>query len=416
MKSKIIRALLAALLAVGLWVYVVTTISPNSDKTFPDVQVILQGEAVLGNSNLMVTNKDFPAVTLHLEGNRLDLDSMNSANITLTADVSRISEAGTYEVHFTPSYPGDITQSDIKILDRKPGSITVVVENRISKQVPVIIRYDGTLDENFLADKENVTMDHPNVTITGPESVINKIEGAYVNVNLTDRQESLSEQYQYTLCDQKGKPVDSELVTTDVAAVTVDLRIVRVKEVALVVEIKDGGGATKDTAAIVQEPQTIRISGSDSKLDEIQQLNIGTIDLAETPAEQVIKFPINLPEGVTNETGVTEVSVDVKFPGMETKTLSVTNIQQTDVPENLELELITQVLEVTVRGPKEQVEKITESNISVTASFKKATAGTAAVKAVITVDSDQVGVVGSYNITAALQEKTTEGTENGATG
>lgn len=404
MKNKLLTALLSVVIALGLWLYVVTTVSPNSDKKFENIPVTLQSEVVLQERGLMITTTQLPTVSLHLEGNRADLNKLNSSNITIALDVSKIGTAGSHSLTYTPAFPGDVPNNAFSVLNRTPGSITIEVEERISKAVPVDIQYAGTLSEDYMADKENKEMDFEQVNITGPKSAVDQIAMARIEVDLTNRTESFSEQFRYSLCNEKGEPVDAALVTTDVEAVTLTLKVVRVKEIALTVKVVDGGGATEATSDIKIEPQTIRISGSDALLEGLENLELGTINLGEMPGDETLTFPIKLPEGITNETGVVEATVDVRFPDLGTANLTVTNIQAVNVPEGLEVDLITQILEIQVRGPKAAIERVQASDITVKVDFANEQIGTATIKAEITIGIDGVGAVGTYNITATLRE------------
>lgn len=405
MKNKLLTALLSFAIALGLWLYVVTVVSPNSDKHYYNIPVVMQGEILLQERGLMVTGTEQETVALHLEGNRTDLDKLNSANITINVDVSRIYETGTHSLSYTPSYPGDVPNNAITVLSKSPGTITVTVEERVSKTVPVEIQYIGTLSEGFMADKENKQIDYEQVNITGPKSVIDQIAVARIDVDLESRSESISGQFQYTLCNEKGEGVNAELVTTDVETINLTLKILRVKELALVVKVISGGGATEKTSVIDIEPKTIRVSGSDNLLEDLESLELGVINLGEMPEDQVLNFPIKLPEGITNETGVTEATVDVRFPNLATKTLTVTEFVPVNIPAGLEADVITRLLEVQIRGPKNTVEKVKPSDITVTVDFGNEQIGTATVKAEFTINADGVGAVGTYNITATLRKK-----------
>lgn len=404
MKNKILTALLSFAIALGLWLYVVTVVSPNSDKHYYNIPVTLQSEVVLQERGLMITTTELPTVSLHLEGNRTDLNKLNSSNITIAVDVSRIGEAGTHNLIYTPSYPGDVPNNAISVLSRTPSTITLEVEERISKQVPVDILYSGTLSEDYMADKENRELDYENINIAGPKSVIDQIAMARIEVNLDDRAQSFSEQFRYTLCNEKGEPVDAQMVTTDVEIVTLTLRIVRVKEIDLVVNVLNGGGATAENSQITIEPATIRVSGSDTLLEGLDSLELGTIDLGQMPTDEVLTFPIKLPEGVANETGVLEATVDVRFPELATKTLKVKNFTVRNVPAGLNADVITKQLEIQIRGPKSSIDEITEANVTVAVDFANEQAGTVTVKAEITINVDGVGAVGAYNITATLRK------------
>lgn len=404
MKNKILTALLSLVIALAMWLYVVTVVSPNSDKHFYNIPVTLQSEVVLQERGLMITTADLPEVSLHLEGNRSDLNKLNSSNITIAVDVSRIGEPGIHNLTYTPSYPGDVANNSITVLNRTPGTITIEVEERVSKEVPVDIQYNGALSEDYMADKENKVLDHENINITGPKSVVDQIAMARIEVDLDGRVESISEQFRYTLCNEKGEPVDAALVTTDAEAVTLTLRIVRVKQIDLIVNVIDGGGATSETSSITIDPQNIRVSGSDSLLEGLESLELGTINLGEMLADEILTFPIKLPEGITNETGVLEATVDVQFPELATKTLKIKEFQLINVPEGLKADVITQMLEIQIRGPKKSIEKIKDEDVTVTVDFANEQVGTATVKAGITINADGVGAVGTYNITATLRK------------
>ncbi len=405
MKNKILTALLSFFIALGLWLYVVTVVSPNSDKNYYNIPVSLQNESLLQDRGLMITDMDVSDVSLHLEGNRTDLNRLNSSNISIDVDASKIYEAGTHNLSYSITYPGDIPNTAITVLSQDPGTVTVAVAERISKSVPVEIQYIGTLSSDYMADKENKVLDHESVNVTGPKEVIDSIAMAYIQVDLEGRSESVSGKFVYTLCNEKGEPVDVELVTTDVEMINLTLRILRVKEIALTLHVEEGGGATVDNTEITIDPPSILISGSDGLLADVEQLELGTVDLSQMLEDEVLVFPIKLPEGITNETGVVEATVSISFPDLGTKKLTVTDISAINVPEGLEADLITKLLEIEIRGPKKVIDKVKPEDISVTVDLSAEQAGTVTVKAVFTIRIDGVGAVGTYNVTAILREK-----------
>ena len=403
MKNKILKALLSLAIALSLWAYAVTVVSPNSDRHYNNISVTLQGETLLRERGLMITTQEFPTVSLHLEGSRTDLDKLNNANIALTADVSKIYDPGTHSLRFTPTYPGEVASSGITVLSQNPVSISVEVEEWESKTVPVDVQYTGTLPEAYIADTENRELSVESVAISGPKSTIDQIAAARIDVDLSKRTESIREEFQYTLCDNAGKAVDAQLVTTDVDSITLDLRIAQMKEIALSLNVVDGGGATGATTEIAIEPATIRVSGSASQLEGLENFELGSIDLKEMAEDAVLTFPIKLPEGLENETGVTEATVTVKFSNLATKSLKITNFKLINVPKGLNVRLITQVLEVQMRGPKGQIDKLEAKDLVAVVDMTDAQIGTVKVNAQITADNLEVGAVGTYPVSATVQ-------------
>ena len=415
MKRNVLTALLSLAIAFALWMYVIIAVNPEFEDTYEDIRVSLEGEGILEERGLMITSVANPEVSLKLKGNRTYLVELNSNNISVVADVSKITRAGAYNVGFEERFPGNIPDNAIEVQTRNPDAITIVVEEKIAKPVDVVIDYGGTnVPEGFICDKEGILYGDSGafVTVSGPKSVIDRITQAVISIDLTDRRESIIEEsFVFTLCDAGGSPVDAEMVKTNVGEVDLTLRIQRYKDITLKVEVIDGGGATEKTSAIKIDPEKIRISGNDILLDKIEDVMvIGTIDLSKLLEDTQLTFPITLPDSVTNETNVTEAVVDVKFPNLQIKTLSVSNIVPINVPEGLEVDMITQKLEIKFRGPIAMVQKIKLEDISVTVDFANAELGTATIRADVAINSNfkDVGIVGTYQVSATLQEPVEE--------
>ena len=130
MKNKGLTFLMAVGIALLLWLYVVTVVSPNSDNRYSNIPVTLQGVVVLQERGLMITTDELPTAELHLEGNRTDLNKLNSSNISIGVDVSSIGAPGIYELKLgNPSFPSDVPNTAITVLNKSPGTIRVQVEN-----------------------------------------------------------------------------------------------------------------------------------------------------------------------------------------------------------------------------------------------------------------------------------------------
>lgn len=407
-KSKLYAALLSVVIAFGLWYYVITTVSPDSESTIYNIPVVMDGESVLNQQRgLMITSKSTNTVSLKLSGTRADLNKVNAGNITVKVDLSKIYEPGEQELYYTPTYPGDVASNAFVVEYRSP--VYVTVEKRTDKYVPVEIKWTGTRSEDYLYDTENAVLDNPTINVIGPASVADPIERAIIEVDLTDRVESLSESFRYTLVDADGNPVDAEQITTNVAEVRLDMSIQRVKEVKLLAEVIYGGGATEQNTTVEVTPGTIRVSGSDAVLEELgDSITLCTINLGEIDkVSDLSPYPISLREGVTNLSGVNEATVNISFTGLSTREFVIEDIQSVNVPEGMKAEIINVKLTVKVRGPAGEIARLTAKDISVTVDFANAEVGTSTYKATIafTDDFQNVGAVGLHTVSATIQNK-----------
>lgn len=412
MKNKYGNWILAFLIAFGMWFYVVTQVSTSQTNEYYNVPVVLEGESVLVDRGLMLVSDPEVSVRVDLTANRQVLSKINASNMTLKADLSDIREAGTYRLEYSIDYPGDVPVGEVKVQLRSPDRVAVEVAKRDSKDVPVQVVYMGDTPADYMIDKVNATIDYEFVTVSGPQEVVELIADAAIVVDCEGRTESISESYRYVLRDAEGNAVDAATITTNVAEIRLDVRIVRVKEIPLVLAVVDGGGATADTTRIEIEPKTITVSGSDAALAELEQITLGTINLANVPEETERVFSIQLPEGITNLGEDTEALVRISFPDLATREFTITNIRTLNVPDGMVAQVLTKQLTVVVRGPKDYVSALQLGQIETQIDLS-GVEGTAALEPVITFPEEYpgLGIVGRYsvNVTVAPEpEPTTE--------
>lgn len=411
MKNKFSSFLLAVLIAFGMWMYVITEVSPGSEWTYNDIPVYLEGETLLKERGLIITGISSTNVDLTLSGNRTDLNQLSRDNITLKSDMTKIYDPGVHKIGYDISYPGNIPSNAFNRVNQNPDSITVTVERLERKEVPVNIIYQGRAPDGYVVRRADVVMNNEKILVTGPASAVSQITQAVINIDLNNQTESISANYRYTLCDANGAGVDSELITVNTEDVHVDLTIHRRKQVELVVTVVAGGGATEENAILHLDPQTIQISGSDIALEQVGDvINLGTINLADYETASKIYFTIPTYEGVTNDSGETEVVVDLRFEGVMTKEFAIEDFTIVGVPEGFEATVVTERLPVKIRGPYSLMNKLTLEDIIATVDFTNVEPGYTTLRVNITFGPqfEALGVLGKPSVTASLREATLE--------
>ena len=408
--NKLLYALLSLIFAFGLWIYVVTVENPEYEETFENIPVKFANESALADRGLMMISSDVPTVTLRLSGNRSNINKLSSSNITLIADLSKVYDAGEQPLSYSIIYPGDIPNNSISLQHQVPVQITLNIVERKTKEVGVQVVYNGSVPGDYIADKDNLTLDYTKISVTGPASVINQIDHARIEVDLTNATETISQSYPYVLCNKDGDPVDTTWLTTDVSEVNLTLKILRVKEVELELEVTYGGGATPSSTTITLNPESIKVSGSNTDLEDLDSLIIGKVDLGTLVGDEELTFSISdsLPDGVTNLTGVDEVTVSIDMPDFVTKTLRLTEFVPVNLPSGMKVVYITKVMEVVVRGTSEEISAITEDDLTVRVDFSNAEVGDDQYKPQITVSSqfDSVSIVSADSIYATVTRGT----------
>lgn len=410
MKNKFLTALLSAAIAICLWAYVITVERPESENTFYNVPVVLDGETVLQDRGMMITSDTEMTVTLKLSGKRSELNNLKSSDIAAVLDLSRIAEAGEKRLSYTVSIPGDST---IEVVSRQPDTLSLTVTEWAAKEIPVELTYEGRVPEGYYVDKQSASLEHEAVTVTGPKEIIGKIEQAKITLNLENRIETIAESLRYALCDAEGNPIeDVSSVTTDRGEIRVTVSIQQLKEVKLTYNVVEGGGLTAEDVKVTADYESVTVAGSTAALQGLDEINLGSVDLGALTESTELVMAIKLPEGVSNQSGYTVVRLQVELPELETRTYSVSKFRTVNVPQGLTAQIYTQFLEVKIRGRGPILNRLKPENITAVVDLTGEEAGVFSIPVEFEIEGfgavDNIGAVEKYSVKGKLSEPVPE--------
>ena len=181
MKNKLISVLISVLVALAMWLYVITVVSPGSKAPFYNVPVYLEGTSILEERGLMVTDVNTTNVDLELSGNRVDLNELNNGNIIIKANLATIYDPGeNIQLAYTISYPGSVANNAFTVEKRSPGYVTSSVERIAYKSIPVNVITTGSVPSGYVDKAEEMLLDFDEIQITGPASVVSQITQARI--------------------------------------------------------------------------------------------------------------------------------------------------------------------------------------------------------------------------------------------
>ena len=418
MRNKVLTALLSFVIAFGLWLYVITVISPGAEKTVQNIPVEVQGQGVLSDRGLCITNNpEKTLVDLDLAGNRIDLNKLNNSTVKILLDVSNISEPGVYQQPYTVDFlPGEIASDAITVQKRTPGTIKVVVETVKTEKIPVVVTMNSP-DEGYITDEEPQHADY--IWISGPERIVKKIKEARVNLDLTGQHERIDGYYEYKLFDKNDKTLSQDelsLLSDDqdedanTFKIRIQLRVAQQATITVSAGIKAGGGATENDVQIRYIPEQITVSGNPSS---IKPLLDGThvledIELGKLTEDTTLRLKLNLPPGVVCDSGEEEIVVEISFGDLRTKELVISNFEIKGCSENMEAAINTKSIKVMFRGPKAEIDALKSSDVKAIVDFSNATVGdsTRAVTIEIVNKDKKLGVLGTYKVETTLKAKT----------
>lgn len=356
--KKFFLMLLSLVIAFGLWLYVMTVVSPESESTFYNIPVEFVGTSVLNERGLMiVSDTSNVRMDLTLRGNRSDLSKLSSSNITIIVDLSKITSAGEHQLTGTISFPSGTTA---EVQKRSLDYVSVTVAEQTSKEIPVEVVYPDSVPSGYEADKDNIRLDHSSVKVTGPTDVVSQIACARVTVSLSGKMNDITGYYDLILYDEDDKAVvDLQYISTDRSQVYVALDVYKTKVVTLKFELDcTDSGLTADMVTLYA-PSSVTLMGSYDAIYQMDDSLSFTIKLSDYTESSVITFTPALPEGVKCKE---EIQVEINIPQMSSVTLTVSTYQIKNVPQGLVVLADVETV-VEVWGPEETVKALTGEDI-----------------------------------------------------
>ncbi len=398
--NKVLWAVVSLLASILLWVYVTTSEGDVIERTYDGVQVVFKGEEnLLEKSGLVISNISSETVNVRLKTTRREIAKLSASNITAVVDVSKFNSEGIYNQSVSIEFPSGSNTNSIDIVTVNPGSISFNIDKTSTKTIDLKGRFVGTVADGFAA--QPIRFDPQTVTITGPKNEIDMVAYGWVEVDRENADKTIQFASPYVLMDENGNELEIKNITLSDETVSVTVPITSTKEVPITVDLVEGGGATSENVKITCEPSTITIAGDAETLEGINKISVGTIDLASFASTFEDSYKLVLDNSVTNVTGITEVKVTVQVVGLETKKFNVTNISTVNGPAGRKISVVTENIEVTLRGESTVLSKVQANNIRVVADLTDigSTTGVFQPPAKVYVDGyTGVGAIGEYSV------------------
>lgn len=405
-KHDIFTMLLSILAALILWNYIMSVQNPTRTLEYRDIPVQLTGVEDLNNSyNLQVISGADTTVSVRVSGASSRLATLTASQIKVRADVSEVITApGTYELSYLVVLP----ESGMTCVKRNPDTITVTVDRVTTKTVPVTLQLSDSAPDGYLYD--DPVPNTETIRITGPESELDQVSTALVNVNSANLKETTTETYFYSLVDKDGKEVDMSNISRSTASVGVTIPVKKIKTVPLEVSFAPEDSGVDITAEI--SPKEVQIVGDPDTVENIENIALGAINVNNASNGDTFDFKINAPTGTRlNDGEPTSATVTVTIDDSVKKKFTTSDITLKDTSKDskAKVKLETGSLEVEVSGAQSVLDTVKASDIKVVAELAsdELSAGRHTIGATINTP-DGVTVTGNYSVAVTVTKDESE--------
>jgi len=408
--TKIFYVIFALLVSITLWLYVEITENEVIAQPIDNIAVVFRNQELLHDRGLLVSSLITETLSMTIEGSRSDILRLTAPGaITAEVDLTNVTTVGTHPLSYQFIFPQGFNRNDINERDISDSRITLIIDRMFERQIEV--RVDGYTGGTTSGELEagQVEWDPQTIRIRGPEEIISQISHAGVHIFRENLDRTYEDELEFILIDYNGEVVSDEVresieYSHDLIRVIVPVK--EVKEIVLTVELWHGESTSSANTQISITPQTITVSGDPDALREFNTIQLGNIDMMRFSLTTTQPFPIIIPNHLVNISGETSALVHVDVIGVEIAYHSTTNIRVINEPAGYQVSILTQSLDVRLRGTNANLMQIDDMNIRVVADLADMNPGTSRVSARVILDGvdAEVDPVGEYLITVRIQE------------
>lgn len=404
--SRAFWMIVSLLASLAIWVYVTSMQSTEFSQTFYGVEVELVGESTLRETkNMVITDLDTSTVTVRIKGPRRIVAGLDPSDLKACVDVSKLSRSAYTTQQYYISYPDGTDTTNINDSNKSPSTISFMVSPLNTKTVQVRGSFDGSLAEGYTA--ETPVFEPATITVSGADANLKDVSYAWVTFGKENVDSTYKVETGFTLMNENGEECSTVGLTCSEDVVTATLPLLLVKEVPLSVDIIEGAGATKANTKIKVEPDSITLAGDSAVLTGMNKIVLDTIYLTDFEKTFSQTYTIPIDNDMNNLTGVTEAKVTVEIVGLETRVFKVKNISCTNVTEGYEADIISESIDVIIRGTPEQLDQLKGDNIRAVADltdYKESTGQFMPNVRIVVDGSTDVGAVGQNTISIEIRK------------
>lgn len=359
--SKYFTMILSFLMAVAIWLVVVTFFSTDARTTIKDVPVDIDYNSSYLNLELEIIEQSIETVDVTVVGPRDVVGSLTKDDIVVYPNINNVKMAGRYELSLNAVKKSGIKDYQIESLSNY--QVAVRFDHLTEKAFKIDVDVSNLIiPEDLMFDKVTVTPD--SIVVKGPENTVNKINKVVATVQQQELGQTAVLPAELIIYDENDVQLDATYISYDVEEINITVPVLKEITVPVVIDytnVPAGFDVSKLNVALSQ--QEISLAVPSRSADNINQFVVGYIDLGTLETDKPYVFDINLPAGYRNIKDVRQISATISGENLVSKSVSVKEIKVINAGEQT-VEVLTDIINhVEIVGPESVVEELTADSV-----------------------------------------------------
>lgn len=366
--------LIALVISFGLWFVVNNINDPTQSKTFYNIPVEILNEELITNEGKVYEILDGTGtVNVKVRGKESVLKYVNKEDIKATADMAELTFMNTVGIKASSSRSNSDLEFDCSI-----ENVKFSIEDVKRIQMVINTSTTGHPGDGYVVG--NVTPSQNIVRISGPESVVSKIDHveAVANIGNYAYTSDINTSVDLQLYDADDKEIKNSAIKMNISSINVAITILATKEIPLRFVVQ---GTPEDgyvyTGDLESDVKSVLLAGKKSILDNLSEVVISddALDVTDLTDDKttVVNIRKMLPSGTqfADSTFGGNVNLTIDIEPLVTKRFEVPvkNFAIANIPEGFEAKISefenTQVetFTMTFAGVSEDINKLRARDI-----------------------------------------------------
>ncbi len=347
----------AFVLALMVWIVATMQENPFVETTLPEeipVEVVNRGEG------LVIVRGMEEGVSVKVRAPESVWEDLSAGSFRAYVDLQGL-DVGLHEVPVKV----EPASSLVRILQTSPGVLTLRLDRRMEKIVPVRVSVYG--DPALGYEMGLPLVDPSDVTVSGPASLVDQVVEATAEVYLRGEKETVERNVSQTPTDEVGNVVSGVELDHESARVTVPIeQRVGFRELAIKAVTEGTPAPGYWISSISVDPPTITVVGDPATVTEISgYLETSPIDVDGARDDISQQVPVLFPEGVSPLEDVPTVQAVIEIsPVLGGQTIQLTPTIQ-GLGRGLEAVFSPGTVEVILSGPLSELEALEAGDVRV---------------------------------------------------
>ncbi len=372
----------SVIVAILLWASVKINYSADVTRTLSDVKVNISENISLPEDYKAFFGSEDMVVDVEVSGKAYNVNqrALTKDDIIVETASSYIDSAGQRTLTLIPKIADTSGVTDVNITKISPSSVTIYFDKEVTETFNVVAKLEN--DAESLATDEftvgNIVPSMNTVEVKGPANIINKLEKVYFKAALDNAVLPLTatKEVEAEIAYVLDRTSDSKYLScpgineSNPATVTIPLYVS--KEVGASVKfVNQPAIYSEEAPKFAIYPAKVNVLYN-SKDEEIENFYVGTVDFSNVSNKvNYFNFDVDEKSGFNLvDKSITKFTVTLDMSSMASVKLNQTpgKIVFVNQDENYNYVINVEKSElnsITVIGPKEKLEKITQEDIQV---------------------------------------------------